>query len=156
MLSKLPSKRIRKGKEERRALRQQRKARTQQQAEASPAAPSFARSKEDGREQLMQYLSENQSELLQFVVKVNKLYEEKLKKSAPFMTFVLIGMQSSGKSTFMERLLNAVLNIVQEGTGTRCPLDVTCIYDPLCAEAIADLSGEELDEPGNDLCGLSV
>jgi len=111
------------------------------------------RTKIDDREKLVEFLSKNEVELLDFVVKVNKLYEEKLGKSAPFMTFVLIGMQSSGKSTFMERLLNAVLNIVQEGTGTRCPLDVTCIHDEKAVEPRADLSGEELASAGE---GLSV
>ena len=44
----------------------------------------------------------------------------------------------------MERFMNAVLNIIQEGTGTRCPLDTTCIHDPTLTEASCDLSGDEL------------
>jgi len=39
-----------------------------------------------------------------------------------------------------------VLNIVQEGTGTRCPLDTTCIHDESCDEPSCDLSGVELSE----------
>lgn len=60
-------------------------------------------------------LSENEDDLISFVVKVNKVYQEKLKRPAPFMTFVICGMQSAGKSTIMERFMSAVLNIVQEG-----------------------------------------
>ena len=48
------------------------------------------------------------------------------------MTFTFCGMQSAGKSTIMERFMNVVLNKVQEGTGTRCPLDNTCIHDAKC------------------------
>ena len=40
--------------------------------------------------------------------------------------------------------MNAVLNIVQEGTGTRCPLDTTCIHDDNCVEPRCELSGHEL------------
>lgn len=61
-------------------------------------------------------LTDNEDDLLKFVVKVNKVYQEKLKRPAPFMTFVICGMQSAGKSTIMERFMSAVLNIVQEGT----------------------------------------
>ena len=89
-------------------------------------------------------LAKNEDDLLNFVVKVNKVYQEKLNRPAPFMTFVICGMQSAGKSTIMERFLSAVLNIIQEGTGTRCPLDTTCIHDDSLIEPICDLSGEEL------------
>ena len=61
------------------------------------------------------------------------------------------GMQSAGKSTIMERFMNAVLNIVQEGTGTRCPLDTTCIHDAKCSVPVCSLHGEELVQPGSDL-----
>ena len=71
----------------------------------------------DGR--FTELLLKNEDELLKFVAKVNKVYQEKLKKPAPFMTFVFCGMQSAGKSTIMERFMSAVLNIVMEGTGTR-------------------------------------
>ena len=73
----------------------------------------------------------------------------------------------------MERFLNAVMNIgessyfpcnvkllsrydhypskcclifvVQEGTGTRCPLDVTVIHNSSLSKPQCDLSGDELD-----------
>ena len=88
---------------------------------------------------------------MNFVSSVNKVYQEKLNKNAPFMTFVFCGMQSAGKSTIMERFMNAVINIVQEGTGTRCPLDTTCIHDEKCVTPKCELSGMDLDEAGKDL-----
>ena len=90
-------------------------------------------------------LSQNEDVLLNFVANINKLYQETLERPAPFVSFVICGMQSSGKSTVMERFLNAPLNIVQEGTGTRCPLDTTCIHDSSLLEPICELSGKELD-----------
>ena len=66
-------------------------------------------------DKIAKLLSQNEDDLLNFVVKVNKVYQEKLKRPAPFMTFVICGMQSTGKSTIMERFMSAVLNIVQEG-----------------------------------------
>lgn len=96
-------------------------------------------------------LVKNEDELINFVVLVNKVYQEKLNKNAPFMTFVFCGMQSAGKSTIMERFMNAVINIVQEGTGTRCPLDTTCIHDEKCVTPKCELSGIDLDEAGKDL-----
>jgi hypothetical protein len=98
-------------------------------------------------------LAQNEDDLLNFVAKINKVYQETLRRPAPFVSFVICGMQSSGKSTIMERFLNAPLNIVQEGTGTRCPLDTTCIHDSSLAEPTCELSGEELDPSwtGTDL-----
>jgi hypothetical protein len=100
----------------------------------------------------------NEDDLLQFVAKVNKVYQDLLKRPAPFMTFVFCGMQSAGKSTIMERFLNSVLNIVQQGTGTRCPLDATCIHDSSCEDAVCELYGEELpeDECGDQLTVIDV
>jgi len=99
------------------------------------------------------FLAQNEGSLLKWVADINRIYEEKLRKPAPFMTFVLCGMQSTGKSTIMERFLGAPLNIVQEGTGTRCPLDTTCIHDPTATEPNCELSGLELDpdHQGKDL-----
>ena len=37
------------------------------------------------------------------------------------------------------------MNIVQEGTGTRCPLDTTCIHDSSLSEPLCELGGSELD-----------
>jgi Dynamin family. len=90
-------------------------------------------------------LSLKEDVLLNFVANINKLYQEKLGRPAPFMTFVICGMQSAGKSTIMERFMQAPLNIIQEGTGTRCPLDTTCIHDSSLDEPRCELSGEELD-----------
>jgi quinol monooxygenase YgiN len=70
------------------------------------------------------------------------------------MTFVFCGMQPAGKSTIMERFMMAVLNIVHEGTGTRCPLDTTCIHDETCVEPMCDLWGEELLGGGGE--GITV
>lgn len=113
--------------------------------------PQFARrsikvNEFDDTERFQTLMSRNEDDLLQFVAKVNKVYQELLKRDAPFMTFVFCGMQSSGKSTIMERFLNSVLNIIQEGTGTRCPLDATCIHDSSCIEPKCELSGTELPE----------
>ena len=135
----------------------ERKAQRLERKEKSKKENGKIVSKDDSnRDKFISHLSKNPNELLKFVVKINKLYEEELKMDAPFMTWVLIGMQSSGKSTFMERLLNAVLNIVQEGTGTRCPLDVTCIHDEKCTQPSSDLSGDELDAPGEALSNEAV
>jgi Dynamin family len=106
----------------------------------------------DGRA-VADLLSNDEDLLLNFVAKVNKVYHEKLHKPAPFMTFVLCGNQSAGKSTIMERFLGSVLNIVQEGTGTRCPLDTTCIHDESCLQPKCNLSGSELQGGGT---GISV
>jgi hypothetical protein len=103
----------------------------------------------DGR--FVELMSNNEDELLKYVAKVNRVYQEKLKKPAPFMTFVFCGMQSAGKSTVMERFMTAVLNIVQEGTGTRCPLDTTCIHDDSLEDPTCELWGEELAKNGKDL-----
>ena len=101
-------------------------------------------------ERFSRLISKNEDDLLNFVAQVNKLYQEKLKKPAPFMTFIFVGMQSAGKSTIMERFMNAVLNIVQEGTGTRCPLDTTCIHDDSCTFPVCDLYGEDLATGGGE------
>ncbi|GAX09559.1 hypothetical protein FisN_16Lh254 [Fistulifera solaris] len=104
-------------------------------------------------EKFSSLLSRNEDDLLQFVAKVNRVYQDLLKRPAPFMTFVFCGMQSAGKSTIMERFLNSVLNIVQAGTGTRCPLDTTCIHDSTKVEPSCELWGEELQDTfhGKDL-----
>jgi hypothetical protein len=105
-------------------------------------------------ERATSWLASNEDELIKFTAKVNKIYQEKLKEDAPFMTFVFCGMQSAGKSTIMERFMMAVLNIVHEGTGTRCPLDTTCIHDESCVEPKCDLWGEELQGGGRE--GITV
>lgn len=131
--------------DERRRLRQEKKKIATDQQKKSKTKVA------DGDERFAKLLSKDEDQLLEFVAKVNKVYEQKLKKPAPFMTFVLCGMQSSGKSTIMERFMNAVLNIVQEGTGTRCPLDTTCIHDERQSSPICSLHGEELTGGGDNL-----
>ena len=103
-------------------------------------------------------LANREDDLLRFVAKVSEVYQKHLDKKAPFMTYVLVGMQSSGKSTIMERFLGSVLNIVQEGTGTRCPLDITCIHDDDADPPICKLEGDELPEErtGDDLSVSTV
>mmetsp|Transcript_17479 Transcript_17479/g.35588 ORF Transcript_17479/g.35588 Transcript_17479/m.35588 type:complete len:115 (-) Transcript_17479:2585-2929(-) len=64
-------------------------------------------------ERFAKLLAKNEDELLSFVTKINSLYKDTLGRPAPFVTFVICGMQSSGKSTIMERFLNNPLNIVQ-------------------------------------------
>ena len=126
--------------EERRKLRYNRKSKeTKKNGDAK-------RDGVDDDDRFATMLSRNEDELLQFVAKVNKVYQENLKRPAPFMTFVLCGMQSAGKSTIMERFLGSALNIVQQGTGTRCPLDSTCIHDSNFVEPVCELYGEELPE----------
>ena len=128
-------------KQERRQMRLQNKTKKDKDAGNQRNGTHIAEMS-DGR--FAERLAKNEDELLNFVAQVNQVYQEKLKKNAPFMTFVLCGMQSAGKSTLVERFMNAVLNIIQEGTGTRCPLDVTCIHDDSCPEPKCDLSGNEL------------
>lgn len=122
---------------------ERRQRRHQKANKESKSTSAIAEANTDG--QLATLLSKNEDLMLSVVAQINKVYQDKLKKPAPFMTFVLCGMQSAGKSTIMERFINEVLNIVGEGTGTRCPLDTTCIHDDLLDEPLCELSGEELD-----------
>ena len=138
--------------DERRRLRQERK-KIQNAANQDPhsnGGSTHKASAVDDDERFAKLLAKDEDQLLEIVARINKCYEQKLKKDAPFMTFVLCGMQSSGKSTIMERFMNAVFNIVQEGTGTRCPLDTTCIHDDKLLTPICSLHGEEI-EGGEDL-----
>ena len=135
--------------EERRKLRCKRRSGVHGTSNDNSNASVTTSADEDHR--FANLLSKNEDELLKFVAQVNKVFQEKLKKPAPFMTFVFCGMQSAGKSTIMERFLNAVINIVHEGTGTRCPLDTTCIHDENCVVPSCDLSGEELKSGGEKL-----
>eukprot|EP00854_Cymbomonas_tetramitiformis_P000619 gene619-1045_t len=95
-------------------------------------------------EKFAKHMLKNEDELLNFVANIDDLYQNRLGKPAPFMTFILIGMQSSGKSTVVERFLKMCINVVKEGTGTRCPLDITCIHDADKIAPVCDLSGKEL------------
>lgn len=96
-------------------------------------------------EKFAKLLSQNEDDLLNLVAEINKLFQDTLGKPAPFVTFVICGMQSAGKSTIMERFMAAPLNIIQEGTGTRCPLDTTCIHDGSRSVPSCELSGKELE-----------
>ncbi|KAL3942316.1 MAG: hypothetical protein SGARI_000308 [Bacillariaceae sp.] len=133
-------------KDERRRLRETRK-----NAKINGGEVNVSAADDNGDDRFTTLLANDEDKLLEFVAKVNKVYEQKLHKNAPFMTFVLCGMQSSGKSTIMERFMNAVLNIVQEGTGTRCPLDTTCIHDDKLSAAECSLHGDELEGGGDNL-----
>ena len=99
----------------------------------------------------LEKLFSDEDKLLEFVAKINAVYEHTLRKDAPFMTFVLCGVQSAGKSYLVERFMNAVLNIVDDGTATRCPLDITCIHNADLEEPMCDLEGIELTTPGMNL-----
>ena len=143
--------------EERKKLRHKRRSRGEKSNDEG-AVDSTGLSNSEADERYITLLGRNEDELLGFVAKVNKVYQDLLKRPAPFMTFVFCGMQSSGKSTIMERFLNSVLNIVQQGTGTRCPLNATCIHDSSCREAVCELYGDELpeDEGGDRLTANEV
>jgi Dynamin family len=142
---------------ERRKLRMERLKKKQESDDHKQNPGVVYRHDDDEADKAMlDRLSRNEDELLNFVSHVNKLYEDILRKEAPFMTFVLCGMQSAGKSTIMERFLSSVLNIVQEGTGTRCPLDTTCIHDDSLDEPRCELRGVELEAPGERLTAQEV
>jgi len=133
-------------KEERRKMRLQKKLK-EKEGDSKIKRDSTGRTGVDVADnRFAELLLKNEDELLKFVAQVNHVYQENLKKNAPFMTFVFCGIQSAGKSTIMERFMNSVLNIIQEGTGTRCPLDTTCIHDDSCSEPRCDLAGSELEE----------
>ena len=132
----------RKKREERR--QQKLNSRNDTKAEGGIEKSSTASLLSASDDKIAKLLAKNEDVLLNFVVKVNKVYQEKLNRPAPFMTFAICGMQSAGKSTIMERFMCAVLNIVQEVTGTRCPLYTTCIHDANLTEPKCELSGEEL------------
>ena len=48
-------------------------------------------------EKFAKLLAQNEDVLLNFVAQINKLYQETLERPAPFVSFVICGMQSSGK-----------------------------------------------------------
>ena len=140
--------------EERRLKRQQRQKNAKSNVNMTNDQQAVLSGTEDqGESRFHALMKRNEDELLEFVAKVNSVYQDVLKKDAPFMTFVFCGMQSAGKSTIMERFLNAALNIVQEGTGTRCPLDTTCIHDASIEEPTCQLTGDELS---GDKCGQNL
>jgi len=143
-------------KEERRKKRQQAKARAKNEGGTEPLATAVTSTTWQDDSQTAKLLRMNEDELIRIVANINKIYQDKLKRSAPFMTFVFCGMQSAGKSTIMERFLHAVLNIVQQGTGTRCPLDTTCIHDESLSSPVCNLRGAELDAEKENISGHEV
>jgi hypothetical protein len=153
--SSLKGSRSKKSREERKKLRHKRRSMGEKSNDVG-AVDGTGLSNSEADKRYITLLGRNEDELLGFVAKVNKVYQDLLKRPAPFMTFVFCGMQSSGKSTIMERFLNSVLNIVQQGTGTRCPLDATCIHDSTCREAVCELYGDELYEGGESLTANEV
>eukprot|EP00929_Paragymnodinium_shiwhaense_P104120 TRINITY_DN68159_c0_g1_i1.p1 TRINITY_DN68159_c0_g1~~TRINITY_DN68159_c0_g1_i1.p1 ORF type:complete len:980 (-),score=234.70 TRINITY_DN68159_c0_g1_i1:31-2970(-) len=101
-------------------------------------------SMEGAEEQItLQRMFIDESQLFSFMHQVNEIYLDHLNQPPPFARYILLGLQSTGKSTIVERLLKFPMNIVAEGTGTRCPLYVTCIYDKTVNEAECELSGCE-------------
>ena len=88
-------------------------------------------------------LALDETTLFTFVHKVNEVYQRYLHKSMPFVRYILLGMQSSGKSSIVERLIGFPLNFVAEGTGTRCPLYITCIDDKDVISPECELTGCE-------------
>ncbi|KAL3911949.1 MAG: hypothetical protein SGPRY_008506 [Prymnesium sp.] len=91
-------------------------------------------------------LAQNENEMVLFMHQVNEVYHSRLRRPAPFMRYIILGLQSTGKSTILERMLKFPMNIVAEGTGTRCPLYVTCIQDPTASEPVCTLSGGGLED----------
>jgi glucose/arabinose dehydrogenase len=81
--------------DERRRLRQEKKRKLAQErtAESGTATASGNRlSTADSDERFAKLLAKDEDQLLEMVARINKVYEQKLKKDAPFMTFVLCGM----------------------------------------------------------------
>lgn len=136
-----------------RLLRLQKKVEAKSNQSNGAAVDQPGKSGVGSSDKYSKLLAENEDVVLNFVANINNIYQDKLGRPAPFVSFVICGMQSSGKSTIMERFLNAPLNIVQEGTGTRCPLDTTCIHDKSLTEPVCELRGTELDSSlaGEDL-----
>lgn len=127
--------------EERRMKRLKNSRQLASKANSGGSSSQGKKTQSDDDEKVLRYLMANEDQLLDFVSQVNTLYQERLGKSAPFMTFILLGMQSAGKSTIVERFLKRCINVVREGTGTRCPLDITCIHDASAEQPMCELSG---------------
>jgi len=95
--------------------RRQKKAQTKALAaehDGGQIETNGARGNNASDEKFAKLLSQNEDDLLAFVADINKLYQDKLDKPAPFVTFVICGMQSAGKSTIMERFMNAPVSLL--------------------------------------------
>ena len=82
-----------------------------------------------------------EDDMFHYIHKINEFYFTHLHQPSPFMRFIFIGNQSAGKSTIVERILQFPMNVVAEGTGTRCPLFVTTTHDTTKTEPVCTLSG---------------
>ena len=80
--------------------RQKRKQKRDDKRDAKPKAGEYV---EVADERFAELLAKKEDILIGLVAQINKVYEDMLKRQAPFMTFVLCGMQSAGKSTIMEQ-----------------------------------------------------
>lgn len=91
--------------------RAKRLERLQRKAAAKSTANPASASSEAGNtalsttsdEKFAKLLSQKEDVLLNLVAEINKIYTDNLGRPAPFVSFVICGMQSSGKSTIMER-----------------------------------------------------
>jgi hypothetical protein len=72
--------------------KQQRRQKRNKEAKKDPRNDQAATD-----DRFAELLSRKEDELLNFVAQINKVYQDMLKKDAPFMTFVFCGMQSAGK-----------------------------------------------------------
>eukprot|EP01079_Euglenida_sp_SAG-EU17-18_P007253 gene7253-1295_t len=86
-------------------------------------------------------VQEVNSFVMRKIKQINEFYAQYLNRPSPFLRYILLGNQSSGKSTMVERILGFPMNSVAEGTGTRCPLYVTCQHDPAQVVPACFLSG---------------
>ena len=104
------------------------------------------------RKNTVYLFSDDEDRLIKCTVDLNRTYEKLFKKPAPFVTFVMVGFQSTGKTTLVDRFLGHALSTIGDGTATRCPLDITVLHDDSAdAEPSCDLEGIELEDPGKNL-----
>ena len=126
----------------------------QLQAKAAPTPPRLptrmrgalpaAQDGASAEEKCARLPAEDEDVLLNFVADSNKLYQDQLDRPDPFVSFIIGGMPSSGKSTILKRFLNAPLNIVQEGTGTSFSFDTPEEVFAAITEHNRDLGEEDV------------
>jgi hypothetical protein len=83
--------------DERRRLRQEKRKKLAQETTAESGTTTASNkvkklSTAESDERFAKLLAKDEDQLLEMVALINKVYEQKLKKDAPFMTFVLCGM----------------------------------------------------------------
>lgn len=76
------------------------------------------------------------------IVRMQSKVDSEARKILPM--FVVVGIQSSGKSSLIESLLNFPFNIVANNTGTRCPLYLSLMNDPSCLVPVCQVDKEEV------------